>query len=236
MGSAALPQRGALSRSPNHGPRKGDVQPDMIVLHYTVMDLDGSLDRLCDPEFEVSAHYALCPTGGVFPLVDEDRRAWHAGLSHWGGEADINSRSIGIEIVNDGASPFPVPQMDALVRLLDQIRGRWDIPDHRIVGHSDVAPGRKVDPGRRFDWLGLSRSGHGVWPDAVGRGEGTCQHTFLQALRDYGYTAQVEPEVLLDAFRMHFRPWAHGALSEADVAAAVNLADRFAVDRTPDTQ
>ncbi|NVO27166.1 N-acetylmuramoyl-L-alanine amidase [Donghicola sp. C2-DW-16] len=224
-----------MSRSPNHGPRKGDVQPDMIVLHYTVLDLDGTLDRLCDPEYEVSAHYALCPTGGVFPLVDEGRRAWHAGLSNWGGEADVNSRSIGIEIVNDGASPFPVPQMDALAALLTQIRSRWDIPDHRIVGHSDVAPGRKVDPGRRFDWQGLSLRGHGVWPRPTGQ-EDACWHTFATALRDYGYTAQAEPEVLLDAFRMHFRPWGRGGLSGADVAAAVDLADRFAVDRTPDTQ
>lgn len=206
--------------------------PDMIVLHYTVMDLDGTLDRLCDPEFEVSAHYALCPSGGVFPLVDEDRRAWHAGAARWGDVTDINSCSIGIEIVNDGASPFPVPQMVALVELMQDIRSRWDIPDHRIVGHSDVAPGRKVDPGRRFDWRGLNRMGQGVWSAAQPQEMAEpCWHSFTDAARRFGYTAPTEPETLLDTFRLRFRPWASGPLTPADVAVLQDLAARFPVDR-----
>jgi len=140
----------------------------MVVLHYTGMEsAEAALERLCDPEAQVSAHYVVDEDGTVYALVPEERRAWHAGLSFWQGERDINGVSIGIEIVNPGHEfgyrDFPEAQMAALTGLLEGVRGRWDIPDQRILGHSDVAPERKQDPGERFPWAQLAASGHGLW-------------------------------------------------------------------------
>ena len=146
--------------SPNFGKRKNDVLPDMIVIHYTAMETaDAAIQRLCDPGPEVSAHYVIDETGQVTQLVDEKCRAWHAGLSDWQGETDVNSVSIGIELANPGPlddlPPFPEAQMTALEKLIRDIRTRWSIPIDRIVGHEDVAPGRKADPGPKFDWARL---------------------------------------------------------------------------------
>jgi N-acetylmuramoyl-L-alanine amidase len=207
----------------------------MIVLHYTVLDLEASLDRLCDPEAEVSAHYVICLKGSVIPLVDEARRAWHAGAGRWGAVTDVNSRSIGIELVNDGDSPFPAPQMAALVDLLRGIRSRWSIPDHHIIGHSDMAPDRKADPGRRFDWRALALQGQGVWPQMTGCVPDADGHRFCEAARAFGYTADVGQDVLLYAVRQRFRPWAYGPLDGVDCALIENLAERFPVDRHPAT-
>lgn len=143
--------------SPNFGERKGVSRPDMILIHYTGMETcEAAIARLCDPGPEVSAHYVISEAGQITQLVAEDRRAWHAGLSEWEGETDINSRSIGIELANPGPlddlPPFPEPQMTALEWLIADIRTRWAIPDARILGHSNVAPGRKADPGPKFDW------------------------------------------------------------------------------------
>lgn len=145
--------------SPNHGARRLGP-PDMIVIHYTGMETCAAARaRLCDPAAEVSAHYLIDLDGTVEQLVDEARRAWHAGVSEWGGETDINSRSIGIELANRGHGPdyhpFPAPQMEALINLIAAIRSRWDIPAENIVGHEDIAPGRKIDPGPKFDWARL---------------------------------------------------------------------------------
>lgn len=145
----------------NHGERRLGP-PDMIVIHYTGMtSCPAARARLCDPAAEVSAHYLIDLDGAVEQLVDETRRAWHAGVSEWGGETDINSRSIGIELVNQGHGPdyhpFPAPQMEALEALILDIRQRWDIPLQNIVGHEDIAPGRKIDPGPKFDWARLKR-------------------------------------------------------------------------------
>ena len=147
--------------SPNHGARLLGP-PDMIVIHYTGMDsCAAARARLCDPAAEVSAHYLIDLDGAVEQLVDEARRAWHAGVSDWRGETDVNSRSIGIEMVNRGHGPdyhpFPEPQMAALEALIGDIRARWTIPLENIVGHEDVAPGRKIDPGPKFDWVRLIR-------------------------------------------------------------------------------
>ncbi|MDC7682542.1 N-acetylmuramoyl-L-alanine amidase [Asticcacaulis sp. BYS171W] len=152
--------------SPNFNARKSP--PDMVVLHYTGMETaQAALDRMCDPAAEVSAHYCVDEDGTVYQLVEEERRAWHAGVSFWKGERDINSASIGIEIVNPGHEfgyrDFPAAQIDAVIGLLDGIRQRWEIPDHRILGHSDVAPARKQDPGERFPWAVLAEAGHGIW-------------------------------------------------------------------------
>jgi len=139
--------------SPNFGPRKDGAVPSIIVIHYTAMEsAEAAIERLCAPEFEVSAHYAISRHGEVTQLVKEEDRAWHAGVGEWNGIIDVNSHSIGIELDNDGASPFSAPLMDALGRLLPEVATRWNVSAENIIGHEDCAPGRKTDPGPRFDW------------------------------------------------------------------------------------
>ncbi len=155
--------------SPNHGPRAAGAAIDMLVLHYTGMaTADAALGRLCDAAAEVSAHYLIDEDGTVWRLVGEDRRAWHAGLAAWQGATDINDRSIGIELVNPGHEvgyrPFPQEQMSALIALCRDIVSRHPIPPSRVLGHSDIAPARKSDPGELFDWPLLARAGLGTWP------------------------------------------------------------------------
>ncbi len=140
----------------------------MLVLHYTGMkSADEAVARLCDPEAKVSAHYVVDEDGSIRRLVPEERRAWHAGRGVWQGEDDCNSASIGIEIVNPGHEfgyrDFPEVQIAAVVALVADIRSRWTIPDARIIGHSDLAPVRKTDPGERFPWKRLAGEGHGLW-------------------------------------------------------------------------
>jgi N-acetylmuramoyl-L-alanine amidase len=157
-----------LARSPNFDARR--APPDMVVLHYTGMRSgEAALARLTDPAAKVSAHYLVEEDGRIFSLVPEARRAWHAGVSFWRGERDINAVSVGVEIVNLGHEfgyrAFPDRQIDAVIALLGEIRSRWTIPDERILGHSDVAPARKIDPGELFPWRRLAREGHGLWAE-----------------------------------------------------------------------
>lgn len=171
--------------SPNFNERRHPL--DMLVLHYTGMATgEAALERMCDPEAEVSAHYMVWEDGRITQLVDEGKRAWHAGVSSWQGQQDLNSRSIGIEIVNGGHDfplpdgslpPYPRPQIHALLDLVHDILGRHDIPATRILGHSDIAPLRKQDPGEHFPWERLARAGISLWPefdgttkDIVGKG------------------------------------------------------------------
>jgi len=134
--------------SPNFSSRRGDARPSLVVLHYTGMaTASAALARLCDPVAEVSAHYLIAETGVVTALVAEEMRAWHAGAGEWAGITDVNSHSIGIELANDGAEPFAHRQMQALEQMLRGIRARWKIAPNRIIGHSDMAPTRKRDPG-----------------------------------------------------------------------------------------
>lgn len=160
--------------SPNFGERKAPI--DMLVLHYTGMDTaQAALERLADPtlgDARVSAHYLVDEQGQVFQLVDEQKRAWHAGESYWRGQTDINSRSIGIEIANPGDVPFPPAQMAAVAGLCKEIIARHGIPSWNVVGHSDIAPGRKADPGELFDWKWLAQQGVGLWPEAKAEPEG----------------------------------------------------------------
>src|SRR3954471_18439704 len=157
--------------SPNFGPRpKGP--PHILVLHYTGMQSgEAALTRMRDPAAEVSAHYMVEEDGRVFRLVPEERRAWHAGKSSWRGETDVNSASVGVEIVNPGHEfgyrPFPEAQVAAVFALVADIRSRWTIADVDVVGHSDVAPDRKEDPGELFPWKRLAEAGHGLWVDAA---------------------------------------------------------------------
>ena len=205
------------------------MKPDMVVIHYTAMaSADAALERLCCPEHEVSAHYLIDGHGAVLRLVNEDKRAWHAGAGQWGKVTDVNSHSIGIELANPGTAPFAADQMDALERLLTDILDRWFIAPERVIGHSDMAPLRKIDPGPRFDWRRLALSGGSVWPHgnqdfAADAGE------FLQGLAAFGYP-EAPLEALLPAFRARFRPHHNGPLDGLDMAMAHDLATRFPVD------
>ncbi len=209
--------------SPNFGERRGGSLPDIIVIHYTAMaSCAEARARLCDPLAEVSAHWLVDIDGTAETLVPEAMRAWHAGAGEWAGVTDVNSRSIGIELANPGKAPFPMAQMVALEGLLRGITGRWAIPAHRVIGHSDMAPLRKRDPGARFDWQGLARAGLAVWPE-----EGKADPAgFAGAARQFGYP-DAAPEVMLAAFRLRFRPWAQGPLDSVDAGMAVDLARRY---------
>lgn len=210
--------------SPNHGIRLLPV--DMLILHYTGMQTGPeALERLCDPEWEVSAHYLVEEDGQIFQLVDESRRAQHAGVSFWQGERDTNSRSIGIEIVNPGHDwgyrAFPDAQIKALIDLSKQIMARYSIPSKFILAHSDVAPARKIDPGELFPWGLLAENGIGIAPPAVGEGTDllvsrldTNETAKLaqSLLSDIGYDSPVtgawaEHDVInMTAFQRHFYP------------------------------
>ncbi|HYM03033.1 MAG TPA: N-acetylmuramoyl-L-alanine amidase, partial [Stellaceae bacterium] len=176
-----------------------------------------ALDRLCSPAAQVSAHYLVDEDGAVWRLVAEDRRAWHAGLACWAGRRDINGTSIGIELVNPGHEfgyrAFPEPQMAALEALCRGILGRHPIPARHVLGHSDVAPLRKSDPGERFDWPRLARAGIGLWPDFA-RDYASISGTSELQLRlgAIGYETprtgllDAETQAVVTAFQRHFRP------------------------------
>ena len=199
----------------------------MVVLHYTAMDDAGRAgDWLCNPESEVSAHWLIGRDGTVVALVPEERRAWHAGAGGWGEVTDVNSRSIGIELDNDGSAEFPEAQVAALERLLAGILRRWAIPPERVIGHSDMAPGRKIDPGPRFPWARLAEAGLAVMPEVAGDADVDAER-FARDLARIGYRAAVDGETLLAAFRLRFRPAAEGPLDGADCAVAGAMAARW---------
>lgn len=213
--------------SPNHGERmEGPV--DILLLHYTGMpDAEQALAWLCNPASQVSAHYFVFEDGRVLSLVPEHRRAWHAGRARWGDASDINSRSIGIEIANaghpGGLPAYPEAQVEALIALCRDIVGRHPIPARRVLAHSDVAPGRKLDPGERFPWARLAAAGvgHRVEPEEMDRAGGDALalgatgaqvEGLQQMLALYGYGIDVtaefdrETEDVVTAFQRHFRP------------------------------
>ncbi|MDE4098789.1 N-acetylmuramoyl-L-alanine amidase [Phaeobacter gallaeciensis] len=210
--------------SPNFGPRRDGLIPQFVVLHYTAMETaEAALQRLCDPAAEVSAHYLIGQDGTLWQMVEEAQRAWHAGAGEWCGLEDLNSRSIGIELDNRGDHPFSEPQMTRLERLLGDILRRWEIASEGVIGHSDMAPGRKCDPGARFDWARLARQGLARQvAQADGQGQSLLQPEsadmarFRAYARDVGYTAPVEDETLLAAVRLRYRPQARGPLCAAD--------------------
>jgi N-acetylmuramoyl-L-alanine amidase len=190
--------------SPNHDERYGRAI-DMLVLHYTGMSsAKAALDRLCDPAAKVSSHYTIDEEGTVYAHVPEARRAWHAGLSFWAGEANVNARSIGIELVNPGHEygyrEFAQAQIAVLITLCHGILLRHPIPSWRVLGHSDVAPVRKEDPGELFPWQQLAKAGIGLWPEAVPSNLGA------EALARYGYDPNAPKHRVIAAFQRHFRP------------------------------
>jgi N-acetylmuramoyl-L-alanine amidase len=199
--------------SPNHGARVAEggsaLAIDMLVLHYTGMAPGAqALDWLCDPASQVSAHYFIDEAGAVCALVPEECRAWHAGVSAWCGATDINSRSIGIELSNPGHEfgyrAFPPAQIDALITLAQDILARHPIPPRNVVGHCDIAPVRKLDPGELFPWQRLAGAGIGLWPDAGADSTATDIGDMLAA---YGYDAANNPPAdVVSAFQRHFRP------------------------------
>ncbi|MFN7222813.1 MAG: N-acetylmuramoyl-L-alanine amidase [Paracoccaceae bacterium] len=199
----------------------------MIVIHYTAMESCAEArHRLCDPQAEVSAHWLISRLGHTEALVDEAARAWHAGAGEWAGVTDVNSHSIGIELDNRGNEPFTNKQMDALEILLSDMMHRWQLPAHRVIGHSDMAPDRKRDPGPHFDWRRLALGGLSVWPEPC---DPTPASAFAAAARQFGYP-DIDQQTLLQAFRWRFRPFASGPASDGDATMAANLAQRFGVD------
>lgn len=212
--------------SANFGERDKGRSPDMIVLHYTGMpDVEGALARLCTAGTEVSAHYVVLEDGRVVQCVQEAKRAWHAGVAAWAGEADINSCSIGIEIVNRGHDwgypDFPLRQVAAVIALCRGILLRRNMPADRVLAHSDIAPARKKDPGEKFPWDSLANSGvgHWVYPAPIVAGEmlrlgsnGDEVRAMQESLATYGYGIEANgifdgtTQQVVTAFQRHFRP------------------------------
>ncbi|WP_117192489.1 N-acetylmuramoyl-L-alanine amidase [Rhizobium terrae] len=223
----AADHSGATVRpSPNHGERAGGRRPDMIILHYTGMpSAEQALAWLCNQQSQVSSHYFIHEDGRIVQLVPEERRAWHAGKSFWAGETDINSCSIGVEIANPGhpggLPAYPEAQIGAVVELCRDCGERWSIAPERVLGHSDVAPVRKVDPGENFPWEKLHLDGIGHWIDPTqisgGRffqyGESGQPIEALQSMLSlYGYNIEITGDFcertkgVVEAFQRHFRP------------------------------
>lgn len=215
-----------LHPSPNIGPRRPGVRPSLLILHYTGMSsAEKAIDWLARPESKVSCHYVIDEHGRITQMVAEGARAWHAGLSSWAGETDINSASIGIEIQNPGHEhgypEFPEAQMQAVASLSRDITSRNGIAPAGVLAHSDVAPGRKIDPGEKFDWAYLARAGVGHWvePAPVADNDegpadigGACIAEAQALLARYGYgidvTGELDPATsqVVRAFQLHFRP------------------------------
>lgn len=212
--------------SPNFGERRTGEGISLIVLHYTGMEsAEAALERLCDEAAEVSCHYLIARDGGVTRLVPEEMRAWHAGHGRWGGRDDVNSRSIGIELDNDGESPFEDPLMETLEHLLAELLTRHRLPPKAVIGHSDMSPERKSDPGPRFDWARLAKKGLAVWPEpSAGEGD------FLSDASAFGYSAEHGEACILRAFRARFRPGATGPLDAADRSLMAGLARQCPAD------
>jgi N-acetylmuramoyl-L-alanine amidase len=198
------------SPSPNFNDRADGTAPSVLVLHYTDLpDAEASRQWMCNPEKKVSSHYLVDLDGSVIQLVDEDKRAWHAGQSYWRGMTDLNTHSIGIEIQNTGHSlgyvPFPDVQIGGVIALCRDILTRQSIPARNIVAHSDIAPARKQDPGHLFPWAMLAAAGIGLWPQEKVSGFLTPQ-AFMAGLAHIGYDPSLPPEVLVTAFQRHFEP------------------------------
>ena len=211
--------------SPNFGPRRDGARPEIVVLHYTGMETGDAAEAwLCDPVSEVSSHYLVQEDGRVTQMVRESDRAWHACKSSWRGRTDINSLSIGIEIANPGHAfgyrDFPAAQIEAVIALCRGIAKRHGVYPHNILAHSDVAPGRKVDPGEKFPWKALAAAGVGHYVDPSPMGHGRFLSSgdrgrFVEALQAmlalYGYGVEIsgifdlQTKIVVEAFQRHFR-------------------------------
>ncbi len=196
--------------SPHYNLRDKGVDPCIIVLHYTgTLAAKEAADTYLDVTSNLSPHYMVDVGGQVVQFVEEKHRAWHAGHSYWRGSEDVNSLSIGIEIVNGGHDQdlpsFPTLQIDAVIKLCHEIMGRYQIDPLNVVGHSDVAPGRKLDPGELFPWELLSKKGVGFWPVPLPE-DFACNLGVRTGLLQLGYTQTCEDIVLVREFQRHFEP------------------------------
>ena len=233
--------------SPNHAPRPAGMPIDMLVLHYTGMrDAGAAIGRLCDPEAAVSSHYVIDEAGAVHRLVEEGRRAAHAGVSHWRGIDGLNDRSIGIEIVNPGHEwgyrPFPPAQVEAVMAVSRDIIARHAVPACNVVGHSDVAPDRKQDPGELFPWRALASGGIGFWPDDAGLDvvdaapadapPGGAPRRRIGYQVDAGSPAATLASVIT-AFQRHWRPARVDGIADLGTWRMVDAVARGLSDQAP---
>ena len=210
--------------SPNFDDRASQL--DMLILHYTGLPtLEDSLARLCDPASKVSAHYLIDEAGEVFSIVPEAKRAWHAGKSFWAGETDINSASIGIELQNPGHEfgyrPFPAAQIESLMHLCKDIIERHNILAKNILGHSDVAPQRKQDPGELFPWQTLAGEGIGVWPGKLPEVQSFDEQTIRKMFTRFGYNPADSLGDIITAFQRHWYP--ENITGETDIETLARL-------------
>lgn len=215
--------------SPNFGDRKNGGAIDMIILHYTgFQNIQDWIRAAQDPAEEKSAHYAVATDGTVYQLVDDSKRAWHAGVSYWQGEKDINSCSIGIEVHNagheGGCPPYPEVQTAAVAGLCRDLAARYKIPAARILGHSDIAIGRKIDPGEHFPWEDLAKKGVGLWPDPTLEDQVAMDHiardeTQKKALfKTLGYDVSQDFSAVVTAFQRHWQPDVIGTEEEGKIS------------------
>lgn len=214
--------------SPNYDERPKDHSIDFIILHYTEMTFEGVIDRLCDPASKVSSHYLIKEDGKIFQLAHDEMRAWHAGKSFWQGREALNDCSIGIEIDNLGTTPFADLQMEACISLCKFLMNKYGIKPQNILGHSDIAPARKLDPGIYFDWQKLAKNGLGIfsendslWEDCAERSENHSDNFSLNhykieliqsRLKSIGYKLEItgywdeQTNLVARAFQAHFYP------------------------------
>tara|TARA_B110000971_G_C19938562_1_gene467607 strand:- start:37 stop:807 length:771 start_codon:yes stop_codon:yes gene_type:complete len=239
----SLPTPVQIQASPNHDARA--KKPSHIVLHYTNMQsAQAALERMCDPGAKVSAHYLIHRDGQIVQMVEESRRAWHAGVAYWQGESDMNSASIGIELDHKGhdeqghMTAFPEAQRQALYALLKDIIERNDLDPRHVIGHSDIAPGRKIDPGEAFDWAELHEAGFGLWlpnvkletvadlPSDEARAQ-TAIVPLQKALAAFGYLIEAdgsygEPmRAVVAAFQRHYRPSLVNGIADAETQSLI---------------
>ncbi|MEX0956834.1 MAG: N-acetylmuramoyl-L-alanine amidase [Rhizobiaceae bacterium] len=233
-----------LRVSPNHGERRGGAHVDAIILHYTGMESgEDAAAWLSNPQSRVSSHYLVHEDGRVVQMVPESLRAWHAGQSIWAGVTDMNSRSVGIEIVNPGHElgypDFLPAQVEAVIELCRGIVARHAIRPERVLAHSDIAPGRKIDPGEKFPWAALANAGIGHWvsPEPAGADAGLCENDSGDAVKSlqfgllsYGYGIEVagryddRTRIVVEAFQRHFRPGrVDGAADRSTIDTLQNL-------------
>lgn len=218
--------------SPNFGPRRDGLRPRLVMLHYTAMaSCTAARDWLCNPVSEVSAHFLIDRDGTLIQMVAEQDRAWHAGAGSWHGCSDVNSASIGIELANTGAEPFAAPQMNRLEHVLRSLLHRYAIPPQGVIAHSDSAPGRKQDPGARFDWHRLARQGLAATPSNVFTTRTPAptpapkSETLDLLLTQAGYTSDAPLATRLAAFRLRARAQATGPADSFDLALLQQVVD-----------
>jgi len=208
-------------KSPNQDHRLNGISPTVLILHYTGFESQEEADQLYMTPGCVAPHYMVNESGAITSYVLEEMRSWHAGTATWDGMNDLNSTSIGIEICNGGHKyglpEYPVQQIAHLIELINHIRSRWNIPNHYILGQSDVAPGRKIDPGEKFPWRKLHEADIGLMP----KEKIDLEIPIEQAFRQFGYDDRVDVDILKTEFCRHYLYDHYSTASEADIRCAI---------------